>query len=108
MVSNLSDIRSDAFLVTTNEIRSVHLPLLTSDSIVWLTELFPQAIDEDDLRRYRHATRKMNTVLQSLWDCGIKTVLDELGFTQSPSSGQSSPGLAANSLSQAEFLLTDV
>jgi hypothetical protein len=32
VVFNVSDIRSDAFLITVDEIRSVHLPLLTSDS----------------------------------------------------------------------------
>ena len=33
VVFNVSDIRSDAFLITTDEIRSLHLPLLTSDSL---------------------------------------------------------------------------
>ena len=40
VVFNVSDIRSDAFLITTDEIRSVHLPLLTSDSAEGFRQTF--------------------------------------------------------------------
>ena len=46
VVFNVSDIRSDAFLITTDEIRSVHLPLLTSDSVEDFAKRFFNAINE--------------------------------------------------------------
>ena len=84
VVFNVSDIRSDAFLITTDEIRSVHLPLLTSDSVKDFAKRFFDAINEQDLNRYRHAMHEMNAVLEWLWDFAVKPILDELGFTQMP------------------------
>ena len=91
VVFNMSDVRSDAFLITTDQIHSVHLPLLTSWSVTRLAALFFSAIHEDDPSRYRHATRKMNIVLQELWDRGVKTILDKLEFSQPPPPGQTWP-----------------
>ena len=91
VVFNVSHIRSDAFLITIDKIRSVHLPLLTSELVNRLVTLFFEAIYEDDPNRYRHATRKMDHVLQSLWDCGVKTILDDLGFSQPPPPGRMWP-----------------
>jgi tetratricopeptide (TPR) repeat protein len=88
VVFNVSDIRSDAFLVTADEIRSVPLPLLTSDSVEDLVKRFLDAINEQDPNRYRHAMRQMNGVLEGLWDFAVKPVLDELGFTQMPLPGE--------------------
>ena len=82
VIFNVSDIRSDAFLITTDEIRSVHLPLLTSDSVEDFAKHFFDAINERDPNRYRHATRDMNGVLRGLWDFAVKPILDELGFTK--------------------------
>ena len=33
----------------------------------------------------------MNDVLEALWDYAVKQILDELGFTQTPSTGQAWP-----------------
>jgi len=91
VVFNVSDIRSDAFLITPNGIRSVPLPLLTVDSLKRLGILFLEAIYENDPNRYRHRTRDVNSVLQGLWNCGVKTALDELGFSRTPAPGQPWP-----------------
>jgi len=88
VVFNISDIRSDAFLITRDEIRSVHLPLLTSELVNRLATLFLEATNENDTDRPWLAARKMNHILRSLWDCGVKTILDELGFIRTPSPGQ--------------------
>jgi len=87
VVFNVSDIRSDAFLITTDEIRSVHLPSLTSDSVENSAKRFLNAINAQDINRYRHGMREMNSVLGWLWDVAVKPVLDELGFTQMPRDG---------------------
>jgi hypothetical protein len=84
VVFNVSDIRSDAFLITTDKISSIHLPLLTSDSVEDFVKRFLNAINEQDPGRYRHAKREMNGILKGLWDLAVKSVLDELGFAQMP------------------------
>jgi hypothetical protein len=91
VVFNVSDIRSDAFLITTNEIRSLYLPLLTSDSLVTSAKRFLDAINTRSIGRYRHATGEPNAVLEWLWDAAVKPVLNELGFTQMPSHGEPWP-----------------
>jgi CHAT domain-containing protein len=82
---NVSDIRSDAFLITTDRIRSVHLPLLTSKLINSYAQRFLYAINNQNLRQYSQALNQMNVVLKGLWDFAVKSILDELGFTQMPS-----------------------
>jgi len=91
VVFNISDIRSDAFLITTDGIRVVNLPLLTSDAILSYATLFLESIDEQDGIQYSRTTRKINSVLKGLWDCGVKAILDELGFTEVPADGQPWP-----------------
>jgi CHAT domain len=73
------------FLITTNEIRTFQLPLLTSQSLKVYTENFLIAInDAKGLKHYNHARRKLNAILEWLWDVAVRPVLDELGFTQMP------------------------
>ena len=84
IVFNVSDIRSDAFLITTSQIHSIHLPLLTSDSLEDSVGHFFDAIDEQRLSRYSDANREMKGVIEWLWDVAVSPVLDELGFTQMP------------------------
>lgn len=91
VVFNISDIRSDAFLITAGEIRSVHLPLLTWDGLRNLALSFFEALDKNHPSQYRIGIRKMNQVLEGLWNCGVKSILDELGFTQPPPPGQPWP-----------------
>ena len=86
VVFNISDIRSDAYLITAAEIRSVHLPLLTSDSVESIANRFIEAINQRGLKRYRHAMNQMNNILGELWDFCVKPILDELGFIHMPPS----------------------
>jgi len=64
VVFNVSDIRSDAFLITTNEICSLLLPLLTSDSLKDFAKRFFRAIYNQDINRYRHAKHDLSAVLE--------------------------------------------
>ena len=91
VVFNVSEIRSDAFLITTDEIRSVHLPLLTSNSLEKFTNRFFAVIHKQTLRHYRHAMLEVNAVLEWLWDVAVNPILVELGFTQIPFEGETWP-----------------
>ena len=84
VVFNVSDIRSDAFLITTDEIRSVHLPLLTSASVEVSARRFFNAINNRNPNHYRRAKHEINSVLEWLWDVAVSPVLEKLGFTRMP------------------------
>jgi CHAT domain-containing protein len=114
VVFNVSDIRSDAFLITTVDIRCVRLPSLTFDSVKHFTrtsmskvkqrklnptESDPQSKAKEtpldghgDINEKRKATliknespsNDMRTMLKWLWDAVVNPVLKELGFTETP------------------------
>ena len=114
VVFNVSDIRSDAFLITPDEIRSVHLPLLRSDLVkdftttnirnlklrkLNTTDAEPQVsaikthLDgghninmERKARPPNHLSSKDATqnILKWLWDAAVNPVLTELGFLKTP------------------------
>jgi hypothetical protein len=84
VVFNVSEVRSDAFLVTTDDIRSLHLPSLTPDSLKDAAKYFFDAINSQGLKRYNHAHLEVTAVLEWLWDVAVNPVLNELGFTQKP------------------------
>ena len=85
VVFNVSNIRSDALLITTKKISSVYLPLLTLESLQNYVIKFFEAISVRNLLQYSDANRKMNAVLEWLWDVAVSPVLNELGFTKWPS-----------------------
>ena len=58
VVFNVSDIRSDAFLITADKIRVLHLPLLTSNSLEDSTKRFLTAINDQNPNRYRHSLKR--------------------------------------------------
>jgi CHAT domain-containing protein len=114
VVFNVSDIRSDAFLIKTADIHCVRLPSLTLDSIKHFTKasmgkvkqrkLNPTGSDAQfkaketlleghgDINAKRKATlvnnegrsSDMRTMLKWLWDAAVNPVLEELGFTETP------------------------
>jgi tetratricopeptide (TPR) repeat protein len=84
VVFNLSDIRSDAFLITYHGIDFIHLPLLTPGSVVKMTKCFLKAVNNTTVRFYNDSKCELNTVLEWLWDAAVNPILDQLGFTQSP------------------------
>jgi CHAT domain-containing protein len=112
VVFNISDIRSDAFLITTKEIRSVHLPFLRSDSVKDLARMNlrnlrlrklnstdaeaqegtveTQPDRDDDMNRKarppfpRSPEDATQITLKWLWDAAVNPVLTELGFLKPP------------------------
>jgi CHAT domain-containing protein len=91
VVFNVSDIRSDAFIITTNAIQSVNLSLLTSGSIKDYAKRFINAINERHLSRLSHARDEMNVILEWLWNAAVEPVLNKLGFTHEPSDNMNWP-----------------
>lgn len=84
IVFNVSHLRADAFIVNTDNIRSIQLPL-SIDALASSASQFLTATDD----YYRHsdirtAIQSMNTVLQWLWDHAVGIVLDDLGFVTTP------------------------
>ena len=79
---NISDIRSDAFLITWDDIRCIQLPLMTSALIEDFVIRFFKAINENDPTRGRYARQDINRILERLWDCAAAPVLNELNFKE--------------------------
>ena len=84
VVFNVSEFRSDAFLVTRQDIRSIPLPLLTADDMSLYSARFLKAIQEFDETDYLRARRELKRILEWLWDVAVFPVLDTLGHTQTP------------------------
>lgn len=91
IVFNISDIRSDSFLITTDDIRLLHLPLITSDSLTTYFIRFAESILSRGLADHKRATEELNTILEWLWDVAVKPILNELGFRQMPSDSETWP-----------------
>ena len=86
VVFNVSKIRSDAFIVKVDDIRFVPLPLLTNTHLKAYTKRFLIAVHTLRYRSYAYARQEIQTILEWLWDAAVSPVLDELKFTQVPSS----------------------
>lgn len=92
VVFNISHIRSDAFLISKDGIRSQPLPLLKSDDLIEYTNRFIRAIDTSDLD-YRTRKNEVSIVLEWLWDKAVGPILDELGHVKTPQDNESWPSV---------------
>lgn len=86
VIFNVSDIRSDAFLVNRYKIRSLPLPSLKQADLEVYTQRFLSAINSTSIKVHSSSTRELSTVLEWLWDAAVGPILNELGYTQTPSS----------------------
>ena len=86
IVFNVSEIRSDAFIVTVDDIHSVPLPLLTNKYLEAYARRFLNTLKNGSkLSLHASAGREMHEILKWLWDVAVGPVLDKLGFTQAHS-----------------------
>jgi tetratricopeptide (TPR) repeat protein len=85
VVFNVSEIRADAFLINTVEIRSMRLPLLKHSELEAYTKRFLDSVNWTNLRAYAKARAELTKVLEWLWDVAVGPVLEELGFGGPPS-----------------------
>ena len=77
---NVSDIRSDALLLTSTGVEVVPLPELTPDSVAVQVEKFMTALDlYNSPRLADHAEQQLLDVLAWLWESLARPVLDRLG-----------------------------
>ncbi|KAF5694457.1 hypothetical protein FDENT_1186 [Fusarium denticulatum] len=82
VIINVSMVRSDALLVRSNRIESLHLPNLRHSDIV-------QRVDDVKALRHLHqlstrAKASMSGVLEWLWDVAVGPILDYLGYKDTP------------------------
>ena len=88
VVFNTSDIRSDAFIITSDRLSTIDLPLLTSDSLKHHASRLISAIQaQQSLSRYNHARLEVKAILEWLWDVAVDSILDQLQFTSMTYSG---------------------
>lgn len=80
---NVSELRSDAFLVQKDSIRSIPLPLLKYSELETYTTNFINAP-----RTHLRANREVKKVLEWLWDAAVGPILEELGFIKTPGEGE--------------------
>lgn len=83
IVFNVSSIRSDAFIVTADDISVVPLPLLTNTLLENYTERFLNAVHTIRLTRHASARTEIHEILKWIWDIAVSHILDKLGFTES-------------------------
>jgi hypothetical protein len=81
VVFNVSSLRSDAFIITRQTIRSLRLPLLSLDDLQSHTARFVASTSNTDLNLYRKVKKDVKNILEWLWDVAVNPILIELGFT---------------------------
>lgn len=89
VIFNVNEIRSDAIIVSKEDIRSLRLPLLTHTELIAQTNLFLDAM-RASLKNYSD-TKPMGGILEWLWDAAVGPALRELRFTQAPPSNKGWP-----------------
>ncbi|MFI5590017.1 hypothetical protein ACIA5G_33560 [Amycolatopsis sp. NPDC051758] len=94
---NVSDLRCDALVLTSDGVRPVALPGLTRPALVEQINMFYQALaaahDTDADRETRLAAQgTLNKILAWLWDNAAEPVLDALGLNSTPVASHSGTG----------------
>ena len=82
VIFNVSDIRSDALIVSRGNIGSLPLPALKYTDLEAYSRQLLHSIETVNQNKYAKVKREMNQVLKWLWDVAAEPVLNELGFTQ--------------------------
>jgi hypothetical protein len=66
IIFNVCEIRSDAFLITDNDIRYLPLPLLKFNDLVAKAALFRQVTKTVKLSTYAESRTQLSTILESI------------------------------------------
>jgi len=85
---NVSEIRSDALIVTTEGVDCMHLPALHRSSVEKHAEIFLDAVSNFNPGSFAQSNRKLKEVLEWLWDAAVGPVLDALHFGTPPTNGE--------------------
>ena len=81
---NVSEVRSDAFLVESQRIRSLRLPQLNHNDLDAYSKRFLYAVQPMNIKSHSTATSELDEVLKWLWNVAVGPILDELGFKEPP------------------------
>lgn len=91
VVFNVSQVRSDAFLIEKHRIRCIRLPLLHYAALKENSTRFLNTVQEVKLQVYSKASLEVKNVLEWLWDAAVEPVLNSLGHIQRPSDKETWP-----------------
>ena len=94
VVFNVSELRSDAFLLEGNRIRQLQLPSLKQTELDKISHRFLNAVQNATrVKTYSNSKSEILEILAWLWNVAVEPVLDELGFTKTPSEKEAWPRL---------------
>src|SRR5208282_5051350 len=79
---NVSEVRSDAFLMESQRIRSLRLPQLNHNDLDAYSKRFLYAVQPMNIKSHSTATSELDEVLKWLWNVAVGPILDELGFKE--------------------------
>jgi tetratricopeptide (TPR) repeat protein len=82
VIFNVSSFRSDAIIVTKENIQSLRLEQLTPEAVFENVSKFLQSVDNKFLRRYSHSLTRLKEVLSWIWVAAAKPVLEFLHLTK--------------------------
>jgi tetratricopeptide (TPR) repeat protein len=88
---NVSDIRSDAFIVTPHDIRSIKLSMLTESDLEAYYRRFSSSLQILVKGDYIKARREINVVLKWLWEVAVQPILENLGIIEPPPNERNYP-----------------
>jgi len=77
-VFNISEIRSDALIVTEQGVRNLPLPLLNVHDLGKYAITFLDAVKSTNVQTYSHRKNAVKDVLKWLWQCAVGPVLEVL------------------------------
>lgn len=84
IVFNISEIRSDAFLIDTKTVRSIRLPLLKHVDLEANYKRFHAVLQTLSEQTYSQVREEISRILEWLWDVAVEPTLREVGFIGRP------------------------
>lgn len=98
VVLNITDVRSDAIVITHDGVEAIFLPNLMEDSIGELSWEIQRRLAKEEWESQEKENKAkleirdmLNQLLESLWRNGIKTILDSLGYVHQTDGVESWP-----------------
>ena len=84
VVLNVSEKRSDAFLLTKDAVRSITLPDLQYSVGYEKVKYFTRMLKQIRPKKHAEIQEVLTRLLEWLWDVAVGRILDELGFKEPP------------------------
>jgi tetratricopeptide (TPR) repeat protein len=84
---NVSNIRSDAFIITSEKVYSIKLETMSYQDVATHATQLLQAVNLNN----KKASEAVHNTLKWLWDVAVGPVLEELGFIKTPEGSEQWP-----------------